>query len=87
MICFINYLYLGESEGPVEQMRSILAQFDFVHLLRQYEAQGVSFCTYLYVPEIHPETKAIFYEREDEAHLLKVWMYTIGVAIIIECIF
>ena len=77
---FVYQLFIGESEGPVEQMRSILAQLDFVHLLKQYEAQGVPFCTYLYVPEIHPETKTIFYEREDEAHLIKVdvhnWFYS-----------
>jgi len=56
----------------MEQMRSILAQFEFSHTIQCYEAQGVPFCTYLYVPEEHPETNTIFYEREDDAHLIKV---------------
>ena len=74
--------YIGESEGPVEQMRSILAQFDFVYTLKRYEIQGVPFRTYLYVPEEHPETKSVFYEREDEAHLIKVGIAMYFVVII-----
>ena len=53
-------------------MRSILAQWQFKHDIEQYETNGVPFSTYLYVPEVHPVTKATFYEREDEAHLIKV---------------
>jgi len=74
--------YIGKSEGPVEQMRSILAQFDFVYTLKRYEIQGVPFRTYLYVPEEHPETKSVFYEREDEAHLIKVGIAMYFVVII-----
>ena len=37
-----------------------------------YELKGIPFCTYLYVPEEHPETNSIFYKRKDEAHLIKV---------------
>jgi len=32
----------------------------------------VPFRTHMYVPEVHPATSQVFYEREDEAHLLKV---------------
>jgi len=53
-------------------MRSILAQFEFTYTLKCYEAKGVPFSTHLYVPEVHPETKTTFYEREDKAHLIKV---------------
>ena len=37
-----------------------------------YEAKGVMFKTYMYVPEKHPQTNNTFYEREDEVHLIKV---------------
>ena len=37
-----------------------------------YEERGVPFRTYMYVPEVHPVTNATFYEREDDAYLLKV---------------
>jgi len=53
-------------------MRSILAQLQFKHDVEQYEAGGVPFCTYLYIPEVHPVIKTTFYECEDEAHLIKV---------------
>ena len=53
-------------------MRSILAQFQFKHDVQRYKADGVPFGTYLYVPEVHSETKATFYEHEDEAHLIKI---------------
>ena len=60
--CFVYQLFIGESEGPVEQVRSILAQFEFAHL-KQYEAQGIPFYTCMYVPEEHTETKSIFYVK------------------------
>ena len=59
----------------VDQLRSILAQLQFKYEIEQYEAKGILFSTYLYVPEEHPETKSIFYEREDEAHLIKVCLH------------
>ena len=36
----------------------------------------VSFRTYLHVPELHPETGMTFMEREDEGHVLKVYIHT-----------
>ena len=54
-------------------MKSILAQFEYTNIVKQYDKQGVPFRTYLYVPETHPETGEVFYEREDDAHLLKVF--------------
>ena len=63
---------IGKTEGFEDQLRSILAQFHFAYEIHRFEAQGVPFRTYLYVPEQHPQTKNIFYEREDEAHLIKV---------------
>ena len=50
--------------------------------LKRYKIQGVPFRTYLYVPEEHPETKSVFYEREDEAHLIKVGIAMYFVVII-----
>lgn len=39
------------------------------------DLKGLPFRTYLYVPEEHPETQEVFYEWEDDAHLLKVIVY------------
>lgn len=51
-----------------------MAQFEFRHILKQWKERGVNFqmYMYMYVPEIHPETRDDFCEREDEAHVLKV---------------
>ena len=53
-------------------LRSILAQLEFRHFVRNYDESGVPFQTYLHVPEIHPDSGMVFYEREDEGHVLKV---------------
>ena len=62
-------MYAGKSEGLVDKLRSIL---EFAYQVREWEAKGIPFSTYLHVPELHPETQMPFCEREDEAHLLKV---------------
>ena len=64
--------YVGQTEGFEEQLKSILAQYHFAYEIRKYEAKGVMFKTYVYVPEKHPQSKDTFYEQEDEAHLIKV---------------
>ena len=56
-------------------LRSILAQLKLTHIVRQYDDSGVPFRTYLYVPEVHPDSDTIFLEREDEGHVLKVHKY------------
>ena len=38
----------------------------------------------MYVPEHHPETNDVFFEREDEAHLIKVIFVDICTHILIE---
>ena len=53
-------------------LRSILAQLEFTHLVKQYDESGVPFRTHLHVPEVHPDTNTVFLEREDEGHVLKV---------------
>ena len=53
-------------------LRSILAQLEFSHLIRKFDDEGTPFRTHLYVPECHPCAGTTFYEREDEAHVLKV---------------
>jgi len=47
-------------------------QYHFVHSVKMFQAKGIMFNLFMYVPEKHPVTKEIFYEREDEAHLIKV---------------
>ena len=53
-------------------LRSILAQLEFAHIVREYDDRGVKFRSHLHVPEVHPLTKEVFLEREDEGHVLKV---------------
>ena len=55
-----------------DQMRSILAQFEFTREIIEYEQKGAPFRTHLYVPEVHPASGLPFCECEDEAHILKV---------------
>ena len=63
---------LGKTESLEEEMKSILAQYEYSSTIKGFQERGVPFCTYMYVPEVHPETGEIFYEHEDDAHLLKV---------------
>ena len=65
----------GNKETELDMLRSILAQLEFTHIVRQYDDNGVPFRTYLYVPEVHPDSGTIFLEREDEGHVLKVHKY------------
>ena len=53
-------------------LRSILAQLEYHYIVQKYESQGVPFTSHLHVPEVHPLTDKVFFEREDEAHVLKV---------------
>ena len=48
---------IGKNEDFEDKLRSILAQFHYVHEIEKYEAMGIPFKTYKYVPEHHPETK------------------------------
>ncbi len=45
---------------------------EYSYEIRKWEEKGVPFRTHLYVPEVHPVTKARFHEREDEGHVFKV---------------
>ena len=65
-------IFTGKTEDFEDQLRSVLAQFHFSHDVKQFEAKGVPFQSYLYVPEKHPVTNDTFFKREDEAHLIKV---------------
>ena len=69
MWCFSQRL--GKTKTRKDKLCSILAQFEYVHRILQWEG-GIEFKTHMYVPEVHPETHDVFYEREDEAHVLKV---------------
>ncbi len=55
-------------------LRSILAQLEYRFQVRKWDASGVPFRTYFYVPEIHPITGSEFHEREDFAHVHKVYI-------------
>ena len=68
MVCII----VGKTETQTDKLKSILFQLHYKHLVEQYEAKGVNFRFYLYVPEAHPITKMEFHECEDEGHVFKV---------------
>ena len=74
MYLYLNYTHssVGVTETLNDQMKSILSQLEYKHTVYTYEQNRIPFRTYMYVPEIHPSTNAIFFEREDVAHLLKV---------------
>ncbi|XP_065891566.1 uncharacterized protein [Dysidea avara] len=61
----------GKDETPVEQLRSILAQLEYTYQINAWQAKGVPFKDYVYVPEIHPKAGMEFCEREDDGHILK----------------
>jgi len=61
---------IGKTESYQDKMRLILAQFEFTKTIREFELKGVPFSTYMYVPEQHPDTGDLFYERKDDAHIL-----------------
>ena len=67
-----RYTLLGKTESLEEEMKSILAQFEYCIKVKEFDSQGAPFCTYMYAPEVHPEAGEVFYEHEDDAHLLKV---------------
>ena len=67
-------LMSGKEETEVEMFRSILAQLEFTYIVQKYDAGGIPFRTHLHVPEVHPLTESIFYEGEDEGHVVKVTM-------------
>lgn len=62
----------GKSETQVEELRSILAQFEYGFQIDHWESEGVPFRNHLHVPEDHPLTGYMFCEREDEGHVFKV---------------
>lgn len=63
---------IGKDETLLEKLRSILAQLEYKYQVDMWNDKGVLFKERLYVPEIHPETKSEFCEREDEGHIFKV---------------
>ena len=67
--------FLGNIETEINQLRSILVQLEFTHVVRQYDERGIPFRVHLHVPEIHPYIGNIFLEREDEGHVLKVTVH------------
>jgi len=52
-----------------------MVQFHYAHEIRKFEDQRIPFNIHMYVPEHHPDTNEIFFEREDEAHLIKVRIF------------
>ena len=61
---------MGKSDTLKEKLRSILAQLEYQYTILQYAHNGVNFQQHLCVPEVYPGTG----EREDEAHVRKVYM-------------
>ena len=48
-----------------------MAQLEYRYQVNTWDAKGIPFKKYLYVPEVHPETGKPFCEREDEGHIFK----------------
>lgn len=72
----IIQINIGLTETPTDKLRSILAQADYTYTVRKWDAEGVPFWTYCYVPERDPITGENFHKR-DHTHLLKastVWL-------------
>ena len=67
----------------MDMLKAILAQMEYQHQVCYWDSNGVPFCTYMYVPEIHPITRKEFNEREDFAHVLKVFNIYIGMCVLI----
>lgn len=65
-------------------MKTILAQLEYTNTVKKYDLKGVLFRTCLYAHEEHPETHKVFYEREDDAHLLKV-ICNVHTSVCINC--
>lgn len=53
-------------------LKSILAQFEFTAVVKQYAHEGIPFDSHLHVPEVHEYTGTVVCQREDEGHLFKV---------------
>lgn len=66
-------------------LKSILAQLEFTHIVRDYARQGVPLDKHLHVPEDHPVTGSTFCEREDNGHVLKVSHMLIDVCSCSKC--
>ena len=73
-----QYTYIGKTEDKLCMLRSILAQLHYKYEVLEWEKKGVPFRSHLYVPEVHPITKCPFHEREDETHILKVYLLLIN---------
>ena len=56
------------SVGKDETKVGIMAQLEYKHQIDLFS----SFKEHMYVPEVHPITQVGFFEREGEAHILKV---------------
>ncbi len=49
--------------------------------IKSWDAKGVPFSTYMYVPEEHPVLKTVFHEREDEGHVFKVLHHIVDLTV------
>ena len=67
-----NFAHVGQKEDIPDKLRAILAQFEFSQAIKAWDAKGIPFSSYLYVPERHPILNTEFHEREDEGHVFKV---------------
>ncbi len=63
------------AESRVHKLRSILAQMEYTYTVQKYHEEGVPFRHHLYVPEAVPDSRKNYpyHEREDNAHILKVY--------------
>ena len=61
---------VGKLERFEDKLRSLLTQFHYIFETRKFEGQGILFNLYLHVPEHHPDTNDVFFQRQDEAQVI-----------------
>ena len=55
-IFILLYTIEQEEESDIDMPKSILAQLEYQYQVCTWDSKGIPFCTYLYVPEVHPIT-------------------------------
>ena len=63
---------VGVDEDLCAKMKSILSQMEYGYQISGWVSKGVRFDYHLYVPEVHSDSGSLYYENEDDAHILKV---------------
>ena len=68
-VYYRTHITIGQPETVTDMMRSILAQLEYKYQNLECERKGVPFPQHVYVPEIHPVSKQVYWEMEDKPHV------------------